>query len=345
MDAENANDAKHNENRLELHTQLMRAIQQSNLDEVDDLVSRGAPIQRVLPSEKIPLVSASIIGRVNIVEALLAYGAMERPRGNGQTSKSQSTLRPNLHRNQHQNRRLPPRRWSRKEKTTTTVATASPMTSRRRSNGTARQPRRVTQKGSIDSASATTRDGASPRTTRRRSNGTARQPTRATQTRRTASAAATTMDGASPRTARRQSNGSVRQPTRATRTGRNASASATNMDTASPRTTRRRSNGIAGQPSRATMMLAILQKNNLALIGLARTCRRPVYKTLKDVLCKYCIWKTRPKHAIYTTTRNSTPSAPHEERPLARLDTQMRHVRGLRQLRQHPEEPPQGPED
>lgn len=72
---QNANDAKHNNNRLELHTRLMRAIQRSDLDALDALVSQGAPVQRVLHSKKIPLISASIIGRVNIVEALLAYGA------------------------------------------------------------------------------------------------------------------------------------------------------------------------------------------------------------------------------------------------------------------------------
>ena len=67
--------AKHNDNMLELHTRLMRAIQRSDLDALDALVSQGAPVQRVLHRKKIPLVSASIIGRVNIVEALLAYGA------------------------------------------------------------------------------------------------------------------------------------------------------------------------------------------------------------------------------------------------------------------------------
>ena len=122
-------------------------------------------------------------------------------------------------------------------------------------------------------------------------------------------------------------------------------------------------------------------------LGPARTCRRPACKTPRDVLRKYCMRKTRPKHAIRTTTRNSTPGAtgtasattewpaatgrstsssstrrrrsgpsagrrgvavpvsPCEERPPAWPDTQAGHVRGLRQLREHPKEPPRGPGD
>ena len=62
-------------NAIDLHLDLVSAVQRSDSNAIHCLVSRGASVRNIPAGKKNPLITASIIGDYNIVQTLIDYNA------------------------------------------------------------------------------------------------------------------------------------------------------------------------------------------------------------------------------------------------------------------------------